>query len=72
MKGWDPEGQIGPRKPLPESVQILEPPLDKNVTEPTSEQRGPAVAPAAAAAAEEPAYASQEGFQQTFEQPAAF
>ena len=71
MKGWDPEGQIGPRKPLPESVQILEP-LDKNVTEPTSEQRGTAVAAAPAAAAEEPACVPQEGFQQTFEQPAAF
>ena len=57
MKGWDPEGQIGPRKPLPESVQILEPLLDKTVTEPTPKQRGPAVAatPAPAPAAEEPA-----------------
>ena len=72
MKGWDPEGQIGPRKPLPDSVQILEPPLDKIVAEPTSEQREPAVAAAPAPAAEEPAYAPQEGFQQTFEQPAAF
>ena len=72
MKGWDPEGQLGPRKPLPDSVQILEPPLDKIVAEPTSEQREPAVAAAPAPAAEEPAYAPQEGFQQTFEQPAAF
>ena len=50
MKGWDPEGQIGPRKPLPDSVQILEPPLDKIVAEPTSEQREPAVVAAPAPA----------------------
>jgi small subunit ribosomal protein S3e len=41
MKGTDPEGQLGPRKPLPDSVQILEPPLDKIVLEPSSEQREP-------------------------------
>ena len=47
MKGWDPEGQTGPRKPLPDSVQILDPPVDKIVSEPSSEQREPAnVAPA--------------------------
>lgn len=46
MKGTDPEGQTGPKKPLPDSVTILEPPVDKTVTEPTSEQREPiAVAP---------------------------
>jgi small subunit ribosomal protein S3e len=46
MKGTDPEGQTGPRKPLPDSVTILEPPVDKTVSEPTSEQREPiAVAP---------------------------
>ena len=39
MKGWDPNGQVGPTKPLPDSVQILEPPIDKVVAEPTSEQR---------------------------------
>ena len=50
MKGWDPEGQLGPRKPLPDSVQILEPPLDKIVAEPTSEQREPAVVAAPAVA----------------------
>ena len=73
MKGWDPEGQLGPRKPLPDSVQILEPPLDKIVAEPTSEQREPAVVAAPAPVAEEPAaYPPQETYQQTFEQPAAF
>ncbi|KAK7064198.1 40S ribosomal protein S3-1 [Favolaschia claudopus] len=46
MKGTDPEGQMGPKKPLPDSVTILEPPVDKVVLEPTSEQREPvAVAP---------------------------
>jgi hypothetical protein len=44
MKGWDPEGNMGPRKPLPDSVQILEPPIDKVITEPSSEQREPQVA----------------------------
>ena len=71
MKGWDPEGQLGPRKPLPDSVQILEPPVDKVVVEPTSEQREPAaVVPPPAAAAEEPAYQSQEAYPAQFEQTA--
>lgn len=39
MKGWDPEGQHGPRKPLPDAVQILEPPVEKVVTEPVSDHR---------------------------------
>ena len=77
MKGWDPEGQLGPRTPLPDSVQILEPPLDKIVVEPTSEQREPAavVPPVAAPAPEEPAaFPAQEAYpaQATFEQPEAF
>lgn len=75
MKGWDPEGQLGPRKPLPDSVQILEPPLDKIVVEPTSEQREPAaVVPPVAPAAEEPAYPTQEAYPAQFEQqqPDAF
>lgn len=41
MKDWDPEGQTGPRKPLPDSVTIQEPAEDKLVTEPSSEQRDP-------------------------------
>ncbi|KAF8137540.1 ribosomal protein S3 [Boletus edulis] len=58
MKGWDPEGQIGPRKPLPDSVQVLEPPVDKIVSEPSSESREPVVVSAAPPpVAEEPAYA---------------
>lgn len=74
MKGWDPEGQVGPRKPLPDSVQILEPPLDKIVAEPTSEQREPAIISAPAPPAEEPAayQDSPDAFAQSYEQPAAF
>lgn len=75
MKGWDPEGQLGPRKPLPDSVQILEPPVDKIVQEPTSEQREPApIVPPAAPAAAEPAFPAQEAYpaQTQFEQTEAF
>ena len=73
MKGWDPEGQLGPRKPLPDSVQILEPPVDKIPAEPTSEQREPAaVVPPPAPAAAEPAFQAQETFTAEYEQPAAF
>nr|GAT44216.1 40S ribosomal protein [Mycena chlorophos] len=53
MKGTDPEGQMGPRIPLPDSVTIREPPVDKQVTEPTSEQREPVAVPVAQAAPEE-------------------
>jgi hypothetical protein len=49
MKGWDPEGHVGPKKPLPDSVQILEPVPDKIVAEPTSEQREAAAVPVVAA-----------------------
>jgi small subunit ribosomal protein S3e len=60
MKGWDPEGQLGPRKPLPDSVQILEPPIDKIITEPSSEQREPIVsAPTAVPVGEAP----EQGYQ---------
>ncbi|KAI0307725.1 40S ribosomal protein S3 [Multifurca ochricompacta] len=55
MKGYDPEGQLGPRKPLPDSVTILEPPVDKIIGEPTSEQREPAI-PQAAPIPDESAY----------------
>ena len=46
MKEYDPEGRTGPKKPLPDTVTIIEPPVDKLVSEPVSEQRGPP-APAA-------------------------
>lgn len=62
MKGWDPEGQTGPKNPLPDSVQILDPPVDKIVSEPSSEQREPAAIPAPAAPAEEAYAAPQEGY----------
>lgn len=61
MKGWDPEGLLGPRKPLPDSVQITEPPVEKVVAEPSSEQREPAI-PVAPAPVEE--YVAQETYQQ--------
>lgn len=61
MKGSDPEGQLGPRQPLPDSVQIIDPPVDKIVSEPSSEQKEPAlVAPPAPV---EEAYAPQEAYQ---------
>jgi len=54
MKGWDPEGRMGPSKPLPDTVTIYDPPVDKLISEPVSEQRGPAnVDPTPAPAAEE-------------------
>lgn len=64
MKGTDPEGQLGPRQPLPDSVQIIEPPVDKIVSEPTSEQREPIGVPAPAPveetyAPQDPAYQQQ-------------
>lgn len=68
MKGWDPEGQLGPRKPLPDSVQILEPPVDKIVSEPSSEQREPAI-PVAAPAPAADEYAPPDA---TYQQPEAF
>jgi small subunit ribosomal protein S3e len=78
MKGWDPEGNTGPRKPLPDSVQILDPPVDKIVSEPSSEQKEPVAVPIAAAVAEEPAYGgaqegfSADGYAEPPAQPAAF
>jgi hypothetical protein len=57
MKGYDPEGQSGPRKPLPDSVTISDPPIDKTVLEPSSEQRDPVVVPVVPVTAlPEPAY----------------
>jgi len=66
MKGYDPEGQLGPRKPLPDSVTIVEPPVDKVIGEPTSEQREPAIPQAAAPVPEEAAYQQpQEAYEQS-------
>lgn len=74
MKGSDPEGLLGPRKPLPDSVQIFEPSVDKIVSEPSSEQREP-VAVAVAVAVDEPYAAQDPAYQQPdaySEQPAIF
>lgn len=67
MKGWDPEGNLGPKKPLPDTVTIIEPPVDKIVGEPSSEQRGPAGQEIPQPAAEE-AYAQPE--QEPAQEPA--
>lgn len=52
MKGYDPNGQNGPRKPLPDSVQIFEPPAEKIISEPVSEPREPIPVPVATSAEE--------------------
>ena len=63
MKGWDPEGLVGPKKPLPDSVTVMDPPVDKIVSEPSSESREPAVVPAAPPVAEEPGFGQEPAFQ---------
>jgi len=63
MKGHDPEGRLGPKKPLPDTITIIEPPLDKHISEPTSEQRGPPPPTAIPEAAPEAAY------QETYGEP---
>ncbi|KAJ3816563.1 hypothetical protein F5880DRAFT_239492 [Lentinula raphanica] len=68
MKGWDPEGNIGPRKPLPDSVQILEPPVDKIVSEPSSESREPVI-PVAPPIQQDDAYAPPEAATYQAQQP---
>lgn len=66
MKAHDPEGRNGPSKPLPDSVVILEPPLDKLVLEPSSESKEPAQFPPAPAApapeAQQDNYGGGDGF----------
>ena len=68
MKGWDPEGLTGPKKPLPDSVQILDPPVDKVVSEPSSEQKEPTNVPPPAPV--EDAYQQQQQQQQQESYPA--
>lgn len=76
MKGFDPEGLTGPRKPLPDTVTIAEPPVDKIVSEPSSESRSVPevpVVPPVAPAVEDSAYQAE--FQRetfTVEQPSVF
>ncbi|MEQ2162786.1 40S ribosomal protein S3, partial [Goodea atripinnis] len=40
MLPWDPSGKIGPKKPLPDHVSIVEPKEENLPTTPTSEQKG--------------------------------
>ncbi|KAF8626550.1 hypothetical protein AX15_004852 [Amanita polypyramis BW_CC] len=53
MKGHDPNGQTGPRKPLPDYVHISDPPVEKTILEPSSEPRESSVPVPVAATAEE-------------------
>ncbi len=67
MKGYDSEGKLGPKKPLPDSIQIFEPSADKLVSEPTSEQREPLPVPVAPPTEE--AYVAPDS---SFQQPEGF
>lgn len=68
MKGWDPEGLTGPKKPLPDNVTILEPPIDKIVAEPTSDHRdAPTAIPPAQT--EQDAYQTEQPQSQFEQQP---
>nr|XP_019969082.1 PREDICTED: 40S ribosomal protein S3 [Paralichthys olivaceus] len=40
MLPWDPSGKIGPKKPLPDHVSIVEPKEETLPTTPISEQKG--------------------------------
>ncbi|XP_053313873.1 40S ribosomal protein S3-B-like [Spea bombifrons] len=40
MLPWDPSGKIGPKKPLPDHVSIVEPKEEILPTTPISEQKG--------------------------------
>uniref|UniRef100_A0A8C4GIX3 Ribosomal protein S3 n=1 Tax=Dicentrarchus labrax TaxID=13489 RepID=A0A8C4GIX3_DICLA len=40
MLPWDPSGKIGPKKPLPDHVSIVEPKEENLPTTPISEQKG--------------------------------
>ncbi|RAM39443.1 hypothetical protein DOZ52_29235 [Enterobacter hormaechei] len=40
MLPWDPSGKIGPKKPLPDHVSIVEPKEEVLPTTPVSEQKG--------------------------------
>lgn len=40
MLPWDPTGKIGPKKPLPDHVSIVEPKEEIMPTTPISEQKG--------------------------------
>ena len=40
MLPWDPTGKIGPKKPLPDHVSIVEPKDEQRIEAPYSEQKG--------------------------------
>ena len=40
MLPWDPSGKIGPRRPLPDHVSIVEPKDEAAPAQPYSEQKG--------------------------------
>lgn len=72
MKAYDPECNLAPKKPLPNSVKIFEPSVDKIPSEPSSEQKDPVSIPAVPAAAPEYQQPPQDAYQQDpyAEQPA--
>lgn len=41
MLPWDSSGKIGPKKPLPDHVSIVEPKEEASPAHPYSEQKGP-------------------------------
>lgn len=41
MLPWDPNGKIGPKKPLPDNVSIVEPKDEDEITGPKSESKTP-------------------------------
>ena len=40
MLPWDPTGKIGPKKPLPDNISIVEPKEEEAITGPRSETKG--------------------------------
>ena len=40
MLPWDPTGKIGPKKPLPDNVSIVEPKEEEVIAGPRSETKG--------------------------------
>ena len=40
MLPWDPTGKIGPKKPLPDNVSIVEPKEEETIAGPRSETKG--------------------------------
>ena len=40
MLPWDPTGKLGPKRPLPDHVSIVDPKEEQQVTAPYSEQKG--------------------------------